>query len=264
MLVSMRCLLLVFFGALWAGCGGGDDDDGGDADADVDSDGDGDGDGDGDSDTDADSDADGDADADSDGDADAFGAYELELTDDCEGIVGLNGAALLALQAGSITTTLGYIDIETALQERPTALSISLEWPEDPQSWCYPAYSEEGYANAEPRVAIGGLVMQFETDDGGFAETMPAKAWFQSIEGGAEFAMAFAMGLQTLDDVAGTWEPPPDVQPALANMQFSARLIGEASDGGTGLVGLTATDLAHLSAFVSRGGFAMATWPYAE
>ncbi len=185
-----------------------------------------------------------------------FGEVTLaSLDEDCQGVAGLKGQAILDARIDSVQETLSYIEPDGS-RVRPTAVTVSLTWPASPSAVCYPPYSATGLNPSAERVAIEGLQMRFATADGLFDEQVDAKAWLM-INGGA-IAPLQILAVTRLSGLSGTYEPDPAVFiPGDHTLAFS--VIGPT--GAQGGVGISDELPENLEAAVFLGRFAVGLWP---
>ena len=186
-----------------------------------------------------------------------FGQYELaSLSEDCEGVAGLNGQAILTAANAPYTAELGYITAGGTRVDL-TALDIDLTWPANPAATCYPEWTESTNPTP-PRVAIEGVDMEFVTADGKFDESLDAKGWLYVLNNAVQTPIAIAV--TTRGSLDGSWEPFPDYEPASKNMSFQTMLTGSSATITTGLVGGGMPDRDEFNAAIFSSFFAMATF----
>ena len=186
-----------------------------------------------------------------------FGQYELaSLSEDCEGVAGLNGQAILTAANAPYTAELGYITAEGARVDL-TALTIDLTWPANPVATCYPEWTESVPATP-PRVAIEGVDMAFVTADGQFDESLGAKGWLYQLNGFIQTPIALAV--TTRGALDGSWEPFEGYVPVSKNMSFHTMLTGSSATITSGLVGGGLPDRDEYNAAIFSSQFAMATF----
>jgi hypothetical protein len=189
-----------------------------------------------------------------------YGGVELaSLTDDCEGISGLNGQAILDQKMEQVTTSLGYIGM-SGTQVGSTDLTLDITWPAQTVATCYAAFTDPvTTAVTEARVGIRGLGMHFVTSDGKFDETVGANAWLSS--GGGTVGLATAVGSKSRTALTGTWVPFPDYDNGGTTLTFVNRLTAAGQSNGN--IGLSNATPAALDGGVFAPGNAMALWPAA-
>lgn len=189
-----------------------------------------------------------------------YGGTKLaSLTEDCEGISGLSGQAILDQKVEQVITTLGYIGMN-GTQVGSTDLTLDITWPAQAVATCYPAYTDPvTTALTAPRVGIDGLGMHFVTSDGKFDETVGADAWLSSNSG--TVGLATAVGRQSRSALSGSWTPFPDYDNGGTMLTFVNRLT--AAGQANGNIGLSNANPAMLDGGVFPPGNAMALWPAA-
>jgi len=186
-----------------------------------------------------------------------FMGVDIALDEDCAGIVGLTGQAILDKRTDGHVSTLAYVTAAAEMVD-PTEVTVVLTWPDSPVATCYPAWDETPLYLAEARVGIHGLQMSITTADGHYAETMDATAWYVPYQGTP--ASAYAVGTKTYAGLDGDWVPFPEYSSTGANMDFNVTLATYVQ--GTVAMGNIPLDRMEAGVFGSR--FAVATWPHAE
>lgn len=183
------------------------------------------------------------------------------LDDICQSVEGLTGNAILAKRTEAMSGTLAYITGEGD-PINPTPFTLGIAWPAEPAATCYPAYVSEnlGGPQAETRVAIEGLTLTFETDDGQFDERLSAKAWLISNNGMIAQSPAL-VAVTRKSKLKGSWEPLVELVVDDPTISFIAQLFGDASGASTGHVGMAMDAPALLEGGVFGSRFAAAIWP---
>ena len=139
------------------------------------------------------------------------------LDEDCEGVQGLNGAAILKHKLEASTHQLRYISVinDEVVYSEPVELTLSVSWPQQPTLMCYPAYQDErGRALAPARLAMLGLTLRVKTPDGRFDEVVPARAWVRRQSNGA-FAPVNIQATQAKGSLQGSYDPRAQYGPRL-------------------------------------------------
>ncbi len=189
-----------------------------------------------------------------------FGGAEIDGSTDCQGIEGLDGDALLALQTDGHSSILRYVTASAEFID-PTPITVAITWPDNPSFTCFPAWDETPLYVAEPRIGIDGLAMSVTTDDGHFVESLDAQAWLFSVGGVAGQGAVF--GTTAYADLEGDWVPVADYGDGTgATLDFQVGLYASPSPNGT--VGMGTIPLDRMRAGVFGSRFAVATWPHSE
>ena len=188
-------------------------------------------------------------------DGNGFGGHDLSsLTDPCEGIAGLTGQAILDQRVDTLDSTLAYITASGAPVD-PTAVSLTISWPDAPVATCYPPFESQSHQVADRRVAVAGLTLGFSTADGKFGETLPAKAWLMVTNGAVGPAQIVAV--TTRPELKGSWQPFPEFG------AFSTMMFAMVPSSQSGVVAASPQSVEELLAGVIRGSLAVATFPQA-
>ena len=186
-------------------------------------------------------------------DSGGFGAHTLgSLAEECEGVSGLSGQAILDQRADSFSSTLSYVTAQ-GQKVNPTDLSVQLAWPDAPAATCYPPYEAHSHQVAFARVAIQGLGLSFVTTDGKLTESLPAKAWLLLLPSGAKSVQV--MAVTTPYALTGRWQAPPEYQ-SFDTLVFTVGLPSQ-----SGVVAVSAQPSAEIDAGVLRGSLAVASFP---
>ena len=187
-----------------------------------------------------------------------FGETTIPLSEDCEGVAGLNGDAVLA--ASSVTqmeSQLGYTPASGPATEF-TAVTVDLTWPDADEASCYPSFDLGQGIEVPPRVAIEGLTFAIVTSDGGFAETLDAKAWAYSNGGFVNPPVVLAV--TDYGDLEGDWEPYPDYTPVGDTMLFVTTPVASNPEISYGTIDRGDLRASDVRAGVTGPRFQMASW----
>lgn len=200
-----------------------------------------------------------DTDPDTDPIATDFGGTELGLDEDCGGIVGLTGQAVLDRQTAGYTSTLNYVTADAQFVD-PTALTVALTWPAAPIATCYPAWDETPLYAAEDRVGIHGLTLSLSTADGHFTETLDATAWLTVLSGTP--VQTSVTGVRRYGALDGDWVPFAEYGDGTgATLDFQV-VLAQNPSAIQGSVGMGTIPLDRMEAGVFGSRFAVATWPH--
>lgn len=192
------------------------------------------------------------------GGGDDYGESSIPLAEDCEGVAGMNGNEILA--ANTVThleSELSYTTAEGPATEH-TPVEIDITWPSPAEAICYPAFLEDDFVIAQPRVAIEGLTLAVVTSDGKFAETLDARGWILSNGGFPNPPVVVAV--THYDSLEGSWEPYPDYTPVGETMTFVATPVASNPDFSHGMVTRGGGNRSELEAGIFRSSFQMASW----
>lgn len=187
-----------------------------------------------------------------------FGEESIPMTEDCGGVAGMNGNAILA--ANTVTHVESELAYTTATggSADETGVAVDLSWPTASEAICYPAYEEDGLVIAQPRLAVEGVTFAIVTSDGGFAESLDAKGWIFSNGGFANPPMVVAV--TDYGDLEGDWEPYPDYTPIGTTMVFVTTPVAGNPELTYGNVGRGPEKKSELAGGVFRSRFQMASW----
>ncbi len=189
-----------------------------------------------------------------------FGGVVVPLADDCAGIAGLSGQALLDHRSDGYTTTLSYVTADAQYVD-PTALTVAVTWPASPEATCYPAWDEAPLYTATERVGIHGLTLNVTTADGHFTESLDATAWFISYNGTP--GSAYVAGVTRFEGLHGDWVPFPEYGDGTGTtMDFVVVLPAPPAETIQGSVDMGGIPLDRMEAGVFGSRFAVATWPH--
>lgn len=186
-----------------------------------------------------------------------YGESIIAMDEDCEGIAGLNGDALIADTTDTLIVTMADVDADTDEHTNPRELTIGITWPNTPEATCYPEYFEDP-ATIQPRLAIWGVTITATTTDGEFSESFEGAAWLStnngtvgspSVAGGAEIA-----------EIAGSYMPGDEVLFPNPYVSLFTTLSGPL--GARGNFAMSAAGSVKLSYGSFTGRQIVISWPY--
>ena len=187
------------------------------------------------------------------------------LDEDCEGVQGLNGAAILKHKLEASTHQLRYISVinDEVVYSEPVELTLSVSWPQQPTLMCYPAYQDErGRALAPARLAMLGLTLRVKTPDGRLDETMAARAQLSDAGNGSFLAIAI-QGTLPKERLRGAYDPSADYGPRFQSQQlWGYTFATQAANGTASGVTLGAMDAEAIRRYITglpAQGVALAT-----
>ena len=187
-----------------------------------------------------------------------YGEQMIGLSEDCEGIAGLNGDALLAAMTDTLIVNMADIDPDTMMHVNPRELTITIDWPADPVAICYPEYVEDP-ATIPPRLGIFGLTIGLSTTDGELAESFEGAAWLSTNQGAVGSpSVAGSIGVA---DLQGSYTPGDEVLFAEPLLSVFTTLDGAL--GVRGNIAMSRGDNVALSYGSFTGRQIVIEWPYA-
>lgn len=176
------------------------------------------------------------------------GQYPVAIDEECEGIPGLTGQAVLDAMLTHQDLSMGWWD---GYGWNGDDLDLDYTWPTAP-------YVVTCFPDRDPRVAVSGLTMTVRDADGLFDETLEAVGFQQTFGGNIVFGPVVIAVTQS-SAIQGTWTPPPGSAKVDLALRFNASL---STDFASGILGASQIDPAVLWTGAQESESTVAYWPY--